>query len=472
MDDFTFRDIEALSAELPEDIAKRKWRGDFKGADRLAELWLQREIPELLRKKLTLEREILRQLPQEYPYTRQEAFEKLQKIVPDLTESEFRALQDQGRIDWIYIDGEERFFNRFAETLVKVNADIRRRAEAETVQEPDAGKQALLQVIQKLKKEKESAYRFRIRASLRIKDEAFQPGFVRVHIPVPAENSQMQDIHIVGASSERYLLSPGDSGQRTVCFEEDMTTNHEFYVEYEYTNRVDYVELWQERDCPVGAAVSAEELSGTAGDFSRYLGQQLPHIRFTPYMKALAEQLTAGAENPLEKAGRIYDYITTRVEYSFVRSYFTIENLTEYAAIGGKGDCGIQALMFITLCRLSGVPAGWQSGLYTTPFSAGCHDWAQVYIAPFGWRYVDCSFGGSAFRDGDEERRRFYFGNLDPFRMVANTEFQQEFHVPKRFLRADPYDNQRGEAEYAHKGLDFGEIDWKAEVLSAQELKL
>ena len=42
----------------------------------------------------------------------------------------------------------------------------------------------------------------------------------------------------------------------------------------------------------------------------------------------------------------------------------------------------------------------------------------------------------------------FYFGNIDPFRMPANAEFQHDFEIPPRFMRYDPYDNQLGEAEY------------------------
>lgn len=452
MDRFRFEDIENLSIDLPEDILKRKWHGDFRGADSLIALWLERNIPAGLRKRLILEREIIKRLPLEYPYSYGEAFAKLRERMPDLTEEEFRRLQDQGRIDWIYMDGEERFFNRFVETLLKVHPSV-----LECVESPqppvDREKQALLDVVRRIREQGGAQCRFHIRASLRIREESFRKGHVKVHIPIPAECRQQENIRILAAYPEQYELAPSDSPQRAICFQEDMRENHEFRVEYSYVNRVDYLEMKPSEVQPVDPA-----------DFAEDLAEQLPHIRFTPYMRALARELTEGLENPLEKARSIYDYITTHVEYSFVRSYFTIENLAEYAAVGGRGDCGIQALMFLTLCRIAGVPARWQSGLYTTPFSAGCHDWAQIYIAPYGWRYVDCSFGGSAYREGDEERRRFYFGNLDPFRMVANSRFQQEFDVKKNFLRADPYDNQRGEAEYEDGGLGFQDMIWKAEV--------
>jgi len=77
--------------------------------------------------------------------------------------------------------------------------------------------------------------------------------------------------------------------------------------------------------------------------------------------------------------------------YSFVRKYSTIINIPEYAALNFKGDCGIQALLFITLCRCVKIPAKWQSGLAVTPYHVGCHDWAQFYVEPYGWLFADPS---------------------------------------------------------------------------------
>jgi hypothetical protein len=150
--------------------------------------------------------------------------------------------------------------------------------------------------------------------------------------------------------------------------------------------------------------------------------------------------------------------------------YLTIPAIPTYAATGLKGDCGIQALTFITLCRALGVPARWQAGLYASPRSIGNHDWARFYAAPYGWLYADCSFGGAAWRAGAEERWNFYFGNLEPFRMPANSDFQFEFNPAKKFRRCDPYDNQNGEAEYEHRGLGPEEYSTVHKVVRIEEL--
>jgi len=181
-------------------------------------------------------------------------------------------------------------------------------------------------------------------------------------------------------------------------------------------------------------------------------------------------EILAGETNPIKKARKIYDFITTKVNYSFMREYFTIENISEYAAVNLKGDCGVQAILFITLCRMAKIPAKWQSGLYVSQYYTGCHDWTQFYVAPYGWVFADLSFGGGARRNGDLERWNYYFGNLDIFRMPANSEIQTDFNPPKQFLRADPIDNQRGEFEYQNQGLPYAYLEVKQELVSMEEL--
>ena len=82
-----------------------------------------------------------------------------------------------------------------------------------------------------------------------------------------------------------------------------------------------------------------------------------------------------------------------------------------------------------------------------------CHDWVEFYVEPYGWMYVDASYGTTANRLGKQERREFLFGNLDPYRMVANRKFQVNFDIPKQHWRADPYDNQEGEIETTDRGF-------------------
>lgn len=128
------------------------------------------------------------------------------------------------------------------------------------------------------------------------------------------------------------------------------------------------------------------------------------------------------------------------------------------------------ALTFITMCRLAGIPARWQSGLSVSPAGVGNHDWAMFWLPSHGWLYADCSFGASMARNGDEVLRNHYFGNLDTGRMVANRAFQAPFDPPMTGFRHDPYDNQKGEIEVDGRGLYGDELVARREVLRFEDL--
>ena len=99
---------------LPEDILRRKLWGDFDGAIRLIDRRLaQADLNQAMRHCLTVHREMLRRIPDAFPYTRAEALAIVQKDIPDFTEEELQELMDNRDIRWIYVQGEERIFDRF-----------------------------------------------------------------------------------------------------------------------------------------------------------------------------------------------------------------------------------------------------------------------------------------------------------------------------------------------------------------------
>ena len=207
-----------------------------------------------------------------------------------------------------------------------------------------------------------------------------------------------------------------DVDQRCIYFEKTYEPGDRFTVEYSFINHMKYVQLDPKEVTDYHPLKCLEEVE--------------PHIIFTDDLKSLLKEIIQDEKNPLLKARKIYDYITSHIMYSFMRRYVTLPSIARYCTTSMKGDCGVQALTFITLCRMAGIPATWQAGLYATPLHIGNHDWARFYIEPYGWLYADCSFGGSAYRAGNEERRDFYFGCLDPFRIPCYSAFHGK-HVPE-----------------------------------------
>ena len=279
---------------------------------------------------------------------------------------------------------------------------------------------------------------------------------------VPAKCPQVCDIQLRDATSG-VQVAPADAPQRTAYWE--ACGEREFYVDYEYTIRAPYVDLWCEEPAP--AEKDARFASAPAPEVVD-IAEQRPHVTFTPYLRELADRLfaTIPADDALGRARAAYDYVTNNVDYRFQPEYLLLDPIADSCVKSLRGDCGVFAVTFITLCRLGGVPARWQSGLYAAPDYVGPHDWAMFYVEGLGWLWADCSFGSSARRDGDEARRRFYFGNLGPWRMVANSQFMAPLTPACDILRADPYDNQVGELVVGDRGLTFHDFTWQTPLVS------
>ena len=455
--------LKYMRVGLPEDILQRKLAGDFDGAIRLIDRRLrENNLPEALRISLLVQKKICQDLPSEFPYSRTDALDIIRKDIPDFTEAEFDELVDQRNVRWIYVKGEEHFSERFYDSLCKAVPEFGRRAQQSVggMESNSAAKNTanLRDVtIAKMKEKGQLTTRIRARATVRLKDEFFTPGmFLRAHLPIPAVCDQQRDIRIEKIWPEHGSIAPETAGQRTVCWEETLTENHEFGVEYSYLHTAKYKDAYNS--------------TGMPGCYDFDVQEQEPHVVFSPYIRALCEELTEGMTDPLKKARAFYDFITKNMRYTFMPEYVTQEALAENCARNYTGDCGIFAILFVTLCRCAGIPAQWQSGLAVDPEFIGCHDWARFYVEPYGWIFADCSYGVSSMRAENEERRQFYFGNLDPYRMVANSAFQENFTIPKQQWRADPYDNQQGELESSDRGYRFDEFEQTRTVLLCEEV--
>ena len=446
-------DLKCLAVPLPEDVLKLKYYGDVARLNRVIDLKLQKDIPEALKERLRLEKEIMALWPRAYPFDTAEALRRLRECFGDFSEEELNELRDADAVEWAYLNGEVHYKNNFLNNLIKTRPAYAARVKDQTRLAAEKEKEALLNdAIQRTRRDGQLNCRFRVRSEMRIdvpEERKGQP--VTAHLPVPKEYAQVRNFQILSVSHPDAVLAPADYPQRTICFR--AVPDKPFFVEYTYETHMKY-------NRPDPAEVLEQQPSF-------YTEESPPHIAFTPYLRMLAKEIVGNETNPLLKAGKIYDFITTKMIYSFMRAYMTMPNVPEYGASSMKGDCGVQALLFITLCRIVGVPARWQSGLYVAPGDEGEHDWAQFYVAPFGWLFADPSFGGGAYRHGDLERWHFYFGNLDPYRMPANSEYQHDFFIPSRHLRYDPYDNQDGEAEWDDAPVPIRLIDTDHEVISA-----
>ncbi len=447
--------LKSLVVDLPEDVRKAEYHGDFNKALHLIELYMNRNIPTIFKERLVYEKDRIRRLKEDYIYSYDEALELASKKISDFSKDELEIMKDEGYAEWIYVNGKVKFIHSFLDNMIKVNTNLKDRLIEKDEENNDS--QILSKTVEEMINGKEKKYFFHLKTGIKLNGEHARIGeTVRVHIPIPQNAQQIKNIKILSTSHEPKYISPENYPQRTIYFETEVKGEEIFTVEYTYENHVKYTKF------------DPNIISEEQPNF--YTEERLPHIRFTPFLVQLADKIVGNETNPLLKARKIYDYITQNVKYSYMPQYATIINVPEYCAYNLKGDCGVQALLFITLCRIVGIPARWQSGLYVNPQYIGCHDWAEFYIEPYGWIFADPSFGGGALRNKNEERWNFYFGNLDPFRMVANSDVNYEFLPSKKHFRQDFCDNQVGEIEYNDRFLESQEYETILEIIEAQEI--
>ena len=487
-----------LDVGLPEAVEKMKLCGELEAAvDCIDQRLACTNLPENLRYCLLAEREMIRRMPADFPYTRAEAMDIIRAEIPSYTEEEFDAAVACGQIRFIYLHGEMRIFNRFFSSMCKSVPEFRDRTKValnggESSGRGSKGDLRLNRSMRIMKEQGALANRITIRATVKVEDTAFKPGMlVRVHVPIAAACEQQSDIRIESMFPENGQIAPEDAEQRTVYWEENMQENHEFSVTYSYVHTAKWHDVetvlhgmpmsqGTMQDAGSACSEAAQRPSGVPelpclkpealAEYMKDTAELAPHIEFTPYIRALTEACAQGCTTPLEKAKSFYDFITKNFRYTYMPAYFTLDSIAENCARSFTGDCGVFALLFITMCHCAGIPAEWQSGFAAEPEFVGGHDWARFYVEPFGWLFADPSFGVSSNRNENEERRMFYFGNLDPYRMVANRAFQAPFTVDKRYFRTDPYDNQYGEIETEDRGLRYDEYKRKAEIVSFEEL--
>jgi len=185
-----------------------------------------------------------------------------------------------------------------------------------------------------------------------------------------------------------------------------------------------------------------------------FTGERPPHVRFAPALRKLAEEIAGHQPNPLLAARAIYDWCADELGYSYAREYSTIPCLPEEVLRTRRGDCGQLTLLFMTLCRLRGIPARWQSGWVVQPGRENLHDWCAIHIEPWGWIPVDVNTAvalnhADGLSAAERERiRDFAFGGLDSYRLLVNRDHGRPLVPPKRSARSADVDFQRGEVEW------------------------
>lgn len=434
---------------MPETVGLAEAAGNFKLARALIDKLLAGPLPPGLAARLEFEADRLERIRKAYPYNRAAALKILRARLKNFRNSELDGWIKAGYAAPRRIDGREKFMASFASNIVSCD----RARLVKRIKNPDKAGNANFKLLMDRVEELAAGAtpaRYRARARVTLTLKAAPKEVVRCWLPFPRVGDQVSSARLIAASHKRYKLAKPGAEHRTIYFE---GKDRKFFAEFEYE-----ISEWVPAGSTAGPVPAAAK---------KYLGEEPPHIVFTPYVRQLAAAIVGKEKDNYRKASSIYDWLTANLTYNFTLPYGIFENISDYVLTNLKGDCGFMALGFITLCRAAGVPAKWQSGWVARPGQAGSHDWAMFYAGC--WRPADISFGRNRHVFGKETQRRFYFGNLDGGRMVANSEMGAPLWPPKKFWRSDPTDNQRGEAETASGNLYYDKFRTKIKLLSFEK---
>ncbi len=406
------------------------------------------------------QRERMRRIRMDFSLDEATAKTAVRRWIPDLTDAEFARWDQLGLIEHLDIDGTRWYFKRAPSNLFRLSdeARARRRADAPL---PAPGPNEVLNAhhAHVLAAAGQSGgtsvlpQRIAFTQSLTVKADAVPAGeAIRVWIPYPRGiPGQQEQVQWLGSTPGKARVAPGSTLQRTAYLEAKAVAGQptRFEIRYEATIFARHT------------AVDPARVQATPSDpaLQPFLAEQLPHVRFTPALKLFSDQVLQGETRPYEVVRRLYAAVD-RIPWAGAREYSTLSNISDYALHAGHADCGQQTLLLISLLRMNGIPARWQSGRVFSDDGSGysnLHDWGAVYLAPYGWLPMDVTTG--ALASDTPALRDFYLGGLDGYRIAFNDDFGQPFVPAKQHYRSETVDSQRGEAEWAGGNLYFDQWD-------------
>ncbi|HOT97408.1 MAG TPA: transglutaminase domain-containing protein [bacterium] len=438
--------------------------GEFTRAEQEIRALLARpEITTEKRRELEFEIERMQRIRRDFPKSEAEVLEFIRTVIPDADSLKLAAWEQERSLEMLRIDGEKRYFRYAARNLFRINAACRKIWQAaHPDEEAPAGGPGSWTLDDHIKRIIAGAtpaqpwaepVRLHIDYTLTVNADAVPAGeTLRCWLPFPREIPGRQtDIRLISTWPEKHVLADTARLQRTLYLEQTAVaaTPARFNVVYEYTSFGSFHRIDAEKVTP----------ADPQGPLQPWLQEEPPHIVFTPELRALAQQLTGGETNPYRIAQKIYAWVEENVPWASAREYSTIPNIPMYAYENHHGDCGIQHLTFITLCRLCGIPARWQSGWEFKPPTDSMHDWGMLWFAPYGWVPVDVTYGEREAED--PAHRWFYIGGMDSYRLIFNDAISQPFDPPKQHFRSETVDSQRGEVEWRGGNLYFDQWDWE-----------
>lgn len=459
------------------------------------------------RSQYSWEEDLQYRLGVDFSWSRGRVTEYIRQYIPDVTEAQIDKWTSDGTLESMVIDGELRYFNRTAAGLFRVDPACKAiKDAADSAQDElslsgtsldgddEADRNNLAQIIREAESSGNSIaapQRMRIKYTLTVDADAVPEGeTIRCWLPYPRTDvPRQQDVRFIGASGPEPVFSAPSCEHSTLYMEAAAVAGQPtvFSEEFEFTACGQWFDLEKLKN-------DIKPYDTGSALYREYTSEREAHIIFSDRMRNLAARLTDGLDNPYERAKAIFVWVNDNFPWSGAREYSTIPCIPEYVLDAGHGDCGQVTLLMITLCRICGIPARFESGFMVHRGRWNLHDWAELYFEGIGWVPVDQSFGiseyihrtiplncpsdivqpgpyaAASYENGSEAERMnslmemFFLGGIDSYRMVVNSDYGFPLSPAKKYPRSETVDFQRGEVEWAGGNIYFPNWDYDMDI--------
>jgi transglutaminase-like putative cysteine protease len=392
--------------------------------------------------------------------------EYIKKYYPEITAKEIAKWEESNAIENMVIDGERWYFRSAGRNLFRIDSIAGKHFNNPKAGQDDVLNRFLAQYIpwavkeaQKSKTGLSCPVKMKIRYTLSVKPGEVPSGeVIRVWLPYPrGDASSHKEIKLLSVSQPEYIISPDSYSHKTIYMERTAKAGEvmKFGYELSYTSYVQYFNLESENIIPYDKESSL---------YKKFTSEDAPHIIFSDKIRKITSEVIGDETNPYLKVKLIYEWIDSNFPWASAREYSTIDNIPGYVLENRHGDCGQVSLLFITMSRIAGVPAKWQSGWMMHPGDVNLHDWAEVYYEGIGWVPVDQSFGRVKGCKDNDKAYYFFTNGLDPYRLIVNNDICSPLYPAKIYPRSETVDFQRGEVEWRGENLYFDRWDYDMEV--------
>ena len=417
------------------------------------------------REAYSWEEDLHHRLSLDFCRTEAEVKAYIEQYIPDVSEAQLRQWEEQGALECMLIDGEKRYFRNAAPNLFRIDSVCRALKIAKEGSALSGSEQVnqrhLPEVIRAVRAQQTpfvETKRFRITYTLTVEADAVPAGErVRCWLPFPRMDvSRQSEVKLLATSEKHYQHSAEGCMHSTLYMEKPAVKGQPtvFSETFSFASAAEWHDLRPEQVLPYDT---------TTALYRTYTAERDQHIRFTPRLRQLAAELTAGEEHPLRKARLLFQWVNDHFPWASAREYSTIDHIPEYVLANRHGDCGQVTLLFLTLCRLCGIPSHFQSGFMLHPGEWNLHDWGEIYFEGIGWVPVDQSFGVPTFARNEDEHW-FFLGGIDAWRWIVNNDYGMPLDPEKRYPRSETVDFQRGEVEWAGGNLYFDQWDYDLKI--------